>query len=95
MILEGVVAAACFYGNGEACNSSLHGYVKHHKLDERAQVIEQNVKRRYPGAHFMAMTAGTIVHKKYNFMLYRNIWYNGDLSNPNDIKNMLIFKYSY
>lgn len=95
MILEGLIAAACFAGNSDACNSSLTAYVKYHKLDEQAQVIEHNVKKKYPAIHFTAFTIGTIAYRKYNTMLYRNIWYQGDFSNSNDIKNMIVFKYSY
>ncbi len=95
MILEGLVATACFYGNSDACNSSLNGYVKYNKLDEQAQVIENNVKKKYPAIHFTGMTIGTIAYKKYNAMLYRGIWYQGDFSNSNDIKNIIVYKYSF
>lgn len=95
MILESLVVAACFAGNTEACNSSLTGYVKYNKLDERAQVIEENVKKKYPAVHFTGVTLGTIAYKKYNAMLYRGIWYQGDFTNSNDIKSMIVFKYSY
>lgn len=95
MILEAIVAATCFYGNSDACNSSLTGYVKYNKLDQQAEIVEQNIKKKYPTIHFTGMTLGTLVYKKYNAMLYNNIWYQGDFSNSNDIKNMIVYKYSF
>ena len=95
MILESIVVAACFAGNNDSCNSGLQGYVKHYKLDEQAQVVEQNIKKQYPSMHFGAVVAGTLAYKKYNTLLYRNIWYQGDFTNPNNYSNMVIYKYNF
>jgi len=95
MIMEGLVVAACFAGNNEACSTSLTEYAKFHKLDVQAQVVEQNIKKRYPAAHFMGTTAAMIVHRQYNFMLYRNIWYNGDYMNTQNPTNKIVYKYEF
>lgn len=89
MILEGLVVAACFAGNTEACNSSLTGYVKYNKLDERAQVIEENVKKKYPAVHFTGVTLGTVAYKKYNFLLCKNTWLQLDYSTSEKISKIV------
>lgn len=95
MILETIVVAACFYGNNEACLSSLDSYTKYTKLDIAAEKLDKKIKEKHPTLHFWGATLGIATQKKYNFRLYRNIWYTGDFSNNTDIKNVLSWKYTY
>lgn len=95
MIFEGLVAAACIYGNNDACISSLTGYAKHYKLDEQAQAIEKNVKKKYPIVHMTGVAAGVVIQKKYNVLIYRNLWLELDVSDFNNKRSMVVYKYSF
>jgi hypothetical protein len=79
MILEGLVAASCAWGNTEACMAGIDSYAKYNGLDKRAELLEHNIKTKYPAAHFMGATVALIAQKKYTFMIYRNWWYEGRL----------------
>ena len=95
MIMEAIVSISCAYGNNESCMAGLDKYVKYNKLDTQAQIIEENVKKKYPSLHLTGTILSVASQKKYNFMIYRDIWYNGDYSDNNNQKNMIIFKYYY
>lgn len=95
MIFEALVAASCSYGNSDACNASLTGYAKFYKLDERAQVIEQNVKKKYPAIHFTGVVLGSAVQRKYQVMLYRNVWLIADYSDIGKGQTIVQYRYSY
>lgn len=95
MILEGLVALGCAYGNYDSCMAGLDSYAKYNGLDKRAEELDHNIQLKYPAAHFMGATGALIVQKKYTFMIYRNFWYEGNASNPNDIKNTIVFKYQF
>lgn len=97
MILEGLIIAGCL-GPGthnESCTAGLNGYVKHYKLDEKAQTVEHNIKKKYPGLHFSGTVIATTIHRKYAFLIYKNIWYNGDYSNLKEPVNKIIYKYEF
>ena len=95
IILEVLVAGSCFYGNGEACNSSLNSYVKYNKIDERAQHLEEDIKKTYPSVHLMGSIIGTAIQRKYNFMIHKGFWYQGDYSDIKSPTNMILYKYSF
>ncbi len=95
MLFEALIAASCAYGNNDSCLAGLDKYVKENKLDEKAQVIEQNVKKKYPALHLTGTIIGTAVQRRYNFLIYKNFWYNGDYTDNNNIKNMIVFKITY
>lgn len=95
MIMEALVTVSCTFGNGESCLAGMNEYVKYNKLDTKAQVIEENVKKKYPSLHFAGMVLGTAVRRKYKFLIYRNIWYDGDYSDINNPKSIVIYKYNF
>ena len=95
MILEGLISASCFLGSSDACSASLAEYVKYHKLDIQAQTVEANIKKRYPSAHLTGTIVATAIHRQYNFMIYKGIWYNGDYLNTQNPINKIVFKYEF
>ena len=95
MIMEGIITISCLYGNNDSCLAGLDKYVKYNNLDKQAEIVENNVKKKYPGLHLSGTIIGTAIQRRYNFMIYKNVWYNGDYSDSNNLKNMIIFKYSY
>jgi hypothetical protein len=92
MILEGLVAAACTWGNSDACNAGLSSYVKVNKLDERAQTIEQNFKKQHAGLHLTFTTLGIAVQNKYKLMIYRDFWVEADYSDKQNQKTLILYK---
>lgn len=95
MLLELLITGACLQGNSDSCSAGLNGYVKYYKLDDRAQEVEQKIKRRYPAIHLMGFMAGSAVHKKFNGMLYKNIWLSGDYTDSKDPRSIIYYKFSF
>lgn len=93
--LEWLIAASCAYGTNDSCLAGLDQYVKYNKLDKQAAIVEDNVKKKYPAVHLTGTIIGTAVQRKYNFLIYRNFWYNGDYTDIKNLKNMVVFKITY
>ena len=95
MVLESLIVSACFYGNQNACQSGLSEYAKYYKLDKQAEIIGENIKKKYPAVHFVGVVAGGAVQKKANFLIYGPFWYQGDFTDNNNIKNMVLIKWGF
>lgn len=85
----------CIQGNSNACNSGLQAYVKYYKFDDKLEVIGNNIKRKWPAAEYMGVIAATGIKKQYQGIVWRNIGYSGDYTNPNNVKNSIYYKYSF
>lgn len=95
MILESLVMLGCLYGSTDSCSSGLASYVKHTKLDEKSVIVAKQFKQRYPGLHFVAVVTATVAQKKYNALIYHNVWFEGDYSDNNDSRSRVVFKYTF
>lgn len=93
--MEGLILAACLSGSGEACSSGLNSYIKYNKLDQRAQIIEQNIKKKYKAAHFTGVVLATAANRKWNFVIYSNFWFQGDYNDLQNSQNMVVYKLSF
>lgn len=92
MIEAFLVAGACLYGTGSACDSGEQAFFKYNKLDQFAQKEGDKIKKKYPSLYMTGIVIGAGIQKKYDACLYGPIWGHVDVSNMNNQTYLLLFK---
>ena len=95
MLLEGIISAACIYGNGDACKAGVDGYVKYNHLDDRFNEFSRKIKKAYPEVYYSGIVVASAVKRQYNGIIYKNIGFNIDLGNPDDKRFTIFYKYGF
>lgn len=95
MILESLVIVTCVYGTSDPCNTMLSNYAHERGLDKRAEKLDHSIKQAYPKLHFSGVLIASAFHRKYKFLLYKNVWFSGDYSDIMNPENIITYKYSF
>lgn len=95
MIEAFLVAGACLYGTGQACDSGEQAFFKYNKLDTLVQKEGDKIKKQFPNLYMMGIVLGAGVQKKYDACLWGPVWGQIDVSNVNNQTYKLIYKLGF
>lgn len=90
-----LIAAGCFYGNGNSCDSAGQGYIKYYHLDQKAQYAADQIKRAYPSTEYTGVMLLAGMQRKYKGIVYKNIGFDLDYSTPSQPKTVIFYKYGF
>lgn len=95
LLMESIIAANCYWGDNDGCQNSLQAYVKYTHIDEKSQVITDEIKKEFPAIYVAGILVGAGVQRKYKTMITGNIGLELDVVDTNNPKETVFWKYSF
>lgn len=96
MFIEALIGSACYWGNGDACTKSSDAYFKYYKYDKQVEELGENARKKYPAIYYTVTVLGaTATQRHYNGVIYKGFGADIDISNPNNEKGILFWRYHF